>query len=209
MSNTIDQSSKANPLHSAPEGTFDVGELDPFAPQSTFQVDLLRALQRFRDGDFNARMPSDLTGIEGKIADVFNEILAVGARRSSEVTRVCMLVGKEGKLKQRMSVPAATGGWADEVQALNTLIDDLVWPTTEVTRTIGAVAKGDLSQAMSLDVDGRPIEGEFLRSAQLVNKMIDQLSVFTSEVTRVAREVGTEGKLGGQAQVKGVSGVWK
>ena len=84
-----------------------------------------------------------------------------------------------------------------------------MWPTTEVTRAVGAVAKGDLGQSMALEVDGRPLEGEFLRSAKLVNKMIDQLSVFTSEVTRVAREVGTEGKLGGQAQVKGVSGVWK
>jgi HAMP domain-containing protein len=101
------------------------------------------------------------------------------------------------------------GGWADEVAAVNMLIDDLVWPTTEVTRAIGAVAKGDLGQSMALEVDGRLLEGEFLRSAKLVNSMIDQLSVFTSEVTRVAREVGTEGKLGGQAQVKGVSGVWK
>ncbi len=108
-----------------------------------------------------------------------------------------------------MNVPGAVGGWADEVVSLNTLIADLVWPTTEVTRAIGAVAKGDLTQAMALEVDGRPLEGEFLRSSQLVNRMIDQLSVFTSEVTRVAREVGTEGKLGGQAQVKGVSGVWK
>src|SRR5437868_13674639 len=108
-----------------------------------------------------------------------------------------------------MRVPGALGGWADEITALNTLIDDLVWPTIEVTRAVGAVAKGDLSQAMGLEVDGRPLEGEFLRSAQLVNKMIDQLSVFTSEVTRVAREVGTEGKLGGQAQVTGVAGVWK
>ena len=118
-------------------------------------------------------------------------------------------VGKEGKLKQRMTVAGVTGGWADEVAAINTLIDDLVWPTTEVTRAVGAVAKGDLGQSMALEVDGRPLEGEFLRSARLVNNMIDQLSVFTSEVTRVAREVGTEGKLGGQAQVKGVSGVWK
>ena len=108
-----------------------------------------------------------------------------------------------------MNVPEGLGGWADEVAAINTLIDDLVWPTTEVTRAIGAVAKGDLGQSMALEVDGRPLEGEFLRSAKLVNKMIDQLSVFTSEVTRVAREVGTEGKLGGQAEVKGVSGVWK
>src|SRR5437660_1539831 len=174
-----------------------------------FTHSLLASLLRFKDGDFSSRMPTDLVGIQGKIADVFNDILAVSDRRATETARVCRVVGKEGKLKERMRVPGAVGGWADEVAALNTLIDDLVWPTTEVTRAVGAVAKGDLSQAMSLDVDGRPLEGEFLRSAQLVNKMIEQLSVFTSEVTRVAREVGTEGKLGGQAQVKGVSGVWK
>ncbi|HSK77002.1 MAG TPA: HAMP domain-containing protein, partial [Thermoanaerobaculia bacterium] len=163
----------------------------------------------FRSGNFSVRMPVDLTGIHGKIADAFNEILTVSERRAQETTRVCRVVGKEGKLKQRMTVPGVSGGWADEVASINTLIDDLVWPTTEVTRAVGAVAKGDLGQAMALEVDGRPLEGEFLRSAKLVNKMIDQLSVFTSEVTRVAREVGTEGKLGGQAQVKGVSGVWK
>src|SRR3954451_13091791 len=174
-----------------------------------FSRDLLVALLRFRDGDFGARMPPGLIGLEGKIADAFNDIMAVSARRTAETARVCRVVGKEGKLKERMRVPTAGGGWSDEISALNTLIDDLVWPTTEVTRAVGAVAKGDLSQAMALDVDGRPLEGEFLRSAQLVNKMIDQLSVFASEVTRVAREVGTEGKLGGQAQVKGVSGVWK
>ncbi|MGE5185922.1 MAG: HAMP domain-containing protein, partial [Acidobacteriota bacterium] len=174
-----------------------------------FARDLLASLLRFKDGDFSSRMPTSLVGIEGKIADVFNEILSVSERRAHETARVCRVVGKEGKVKERMRVPGAVGGWADEVAALNMLIDDLAWPTTEVTRAVGAVAKGDLSQAMALDVDGRPLEGEFLRSAQLVNKMIEQLSVFTSEVTRVAREVGTEGKLGGQAQVKGVSGVWK
>ena len=118
-------------------------------------------------------------------------------------------VGKEGRLKQRMSLPGAIGGWAEKIDSINTLIDDLVRPTTEVARTIGAVAKGDLGQSMELEVDGRALKGEFLRSAKLVNTMIEQLSVFTSEVTRVAREVGTEGKLGGQAKVKGVSGVWK
>jgi HAMP domain-containing protein/CheY-like chemotaxis protein/signal transduction histidine kinase len=179
------------------------------AANQGFARDLLEALVRFRNGDFGSAMRSDLVGLEGKIADVFNDILSVSARRTAETARVCHVVGKEGKLKERMRVPGALGGWADETNALNTLIDDLVWPTTEVTRAVGAVAKGDLGQAMALDVDGRPLEGEFLRSAQLVNKMIDQLSVFASEVTRVAREVGTEGKLGGQAQVKGVSGVWK
>ncbi|HEY7287699.1 MAG TPA: HAMP domain-containing protein, partial [Vicinamibacterales bacterium] len=174
-----------------------------------FSGELLAALLSLRNGDFSVRLPSDLTGVNGKIADTFNEIASVSERRARETARMARMVGKEGKLKQRMSVPGVVGGWADEVAAINMLIDDLVWPTTEVTRAVGSVAKGDLGQSMALEVDGRPLEGEFLRSAKLVNKMIDQLSVFTSEVTRVAREVGTEGKLGGQAQVRGVSGVWK
>jgi len=179
------------------------------SPPEAFSRQLLAAMLAFRDGDFGARMPSDLTGVDGKIADAFNEIATLSERRARETARVSRAVGKEGKLKQRMIVPGVVGGWADEVAAVNMLIDDLVWPTTEVTRAIGAVAKGDLGQSMALEVDGRLLEGEFLRSAKLVNSMIDQLSVFTSEVTRVAREVGTEGKLGGQAQVRGVSGVWK
>jgi HAMP domain-containing protein/CheY-like chemotaxis protein/signal transduction histidine kinase len=170
---------------------------------------LLDAMGAFKNGDFGARMEATATGIAGKLADAFNDIATVSERRAREAARVSHAVGKQGKLKQRMAVPGAVGGWADEIAAINTLIDDLVWPTTEVTRAVGAVAKGDLSQSMGLEVDGRPLEGEFLRSAKLVNSMIDQLSVFTSEVTRVAREVGTEGKLGGQAQVKGVSGVWR
>jgi len=174
-----------------------------------FSRALLGAMLAYKQGDFSVRLPNDLTGVNGKIADAFNDIALVSERRAHETARVTTAVGKEGKLKQRMTLAGLTGGWADEVNALNTLIDDLVWPTTEVTRAVGAVAKGDLSQSMALEVDGRPLEGEFLRSARLVNNMIDQLSVFTSEVTRVAREVGTEGKLGGQAQVKGVSGVWK
>src|SRR5215467_9542926 len=174
-----------------------------------FAKELLDALLALRDGRFAVRLPSDLTGLNGKIADAFNDIATVSDRRATESARVSRAVGKEGKLKQRMIVPGVVGGWADEVAEVNMLIDDLVWPTTEVTRAIGAVAKGDLGQSMALEVDGRPLEGEFLRSAKLVNSMIDQLSVFTSEVTRVAREVGTEGKLGGQAQVKGASGVWK
>jgi HAMP domain-containing protein/CheY-like chemotaxis protein len=174
-----------------------------------FSKQLLEAMLAFRRGEFAVRLPEDLTGLHGKIADAFNDIVTLSERRARETARVSHAVGKEGKLKQRMSVPGVVGGWADEVAAVNGLIDDLVWPTTEVTRAVGAVAKGDLGQSMALEVDGRPLEGEFLRSAKLVNNMIDQLSVFTSEVTRVAREVGTEGKLGGQAQVKGVSGVWR
>src|SRR5215213_8483738 len=174
-----------------------------------FSGALLSAMLSFRAGDFAARMPADLTGVQGKIADAFNDVAALSERRSQETARVTRAVGKEGKLRQRMTVPGVVGGWSQEVDAINTLIDDLVWPTTEVTRAVGAVAKGDLGQSMALEVDGRALKGEFLRSAKLVNTMIDQLSVFTSEVTRVAREVGTEGKLGGQAQVQGVSGVWR
>src|SRR5437762_211498 len=103
----------------------------------------------------------------------------------------------------------ATGSWSECIDSVNTLIADLVQPTTEVARVIGAVAKGDLSQMMALEIEGRPLTGEFLRTAKIVNTMVDQLSTFASEVTRVAREVGTEGKLGGQAQVKGVAGTWK
>ncbi len=190
-----------------PHGALPSGALP--IPPDEFPRQLLTAMLAFRDGDFAARLPADLVGINGKIADAFNELVAVSGRRAQETARVSRAVGREGKLKQRMTVAGVTGGWASEVAAINMLIDDLVWPTTEVTRAVGAVAKGDLGQAIALEVDGRPLEGEFLRSAKLVNKMIDQLSVFTSEVTRVAREVGTEGKLGGQAQVRGVSGVWK
>jgi HAMP domain-containing protein len=170
---------------------------------------LLAAVMAFRDGDFSMRLPIDWIGTDGRIAEAFNQIIAYEMRHTGEVKRLSVAVGKEGRLQQRMSVPGAIGGWAQKVDSLNTLLDDLVRPTTEVARTIGAVAKGDLGQSMELEVDGRALRGEFLRSAKLVNSMIEQLSVFTSEVTRVAREVGTEGKLGGQAKVKGVSGVWK
>jgi HAMP domain-containing protein/CheY-like chemotaxis protein len=170
---------------------------------------ILAAMVAFRDGDFSVRLPTEWPETDGQIAAAFNQAIAQKQRISGEFTRLSAMVGKEGRLRQRMSLPGAVGGWAADAESMNTLIDDLVRPTTEIARTIGAVAKGDLGQSMELEVDGRTLKGEFLRSAKLVNSMIEQLSVFTSEVTRVAREVGTEGKLGGQARVKGVSGVWK
>src|SRR5439155_532587 len=119
------------------------------------------------------------------------------------------VVGKEGRLRQRISLGDVRGFWRESVGSVNDLIDDLVHPTIETARVIGAVAQGDLSKTMALEIDNRPLQGEFLRTAQTINTMVDQLSSFASEVTRVAREVGTEGKLGGQAQVKGVAGTWK
>src|SRR5262245_1838468 len=169
----------------------------------------LRALQAVRDGDFSVRLPTDQTGMVGKIADTFNDIVASTQRVAHEMERAGELVGKEGKTRHRVTVDRRSGAWGAMESSMNTLIDDLLWPTTEVTRTISGVAKGDLSQAMRLEVDGRPLKGEFLRSATIVNTMIEQMSAFTSEVTRVAREVGTEGKLGGQADVRNVSGIWK
>ncbi|HEY7379225.1 MAG TPA: HAMP domain-containing protein, partial [Steroidobacteraceae bacterium] len=170
---------------------------------------LLDALRAVRDGDFSARLPGDWTGLSGKIADTFNEIVSANASLARELARVGETVGKRGGARQRIAAHRRMGAWGEMEASVNGLIDDLLWPTAEVTRCIAAVAKGDLSQTMRLEVEGRPLEGEFLRSASIVNRMIDQMSVFSSEVTRVAREVGTEGKLGGQAQVKGVSGVWK
>ena len=178
-------------------------------PVAAGSSELLQALIAMRDGDFTVRLPSDWTGLNGKIADTFNEIVAANARMASELERVGTVVGKQGKTKQRVRFGRPHGAWGQMESSVNSLIDDLLWPTTEVTRTLAAVAQGDLLQAVRLDVDGRPLEGEFLRSATIVNTMIRQLGVFTSEVTRVAREVGTDGKLGGQAQIQDVSGVWK
>jgi HAMP domain-containing protein/CheY-like chemotaxis protein len=170
---------------------------------------LLATLMALKKGDFTARMPSDWTGISGKIADTLNDIIETNNKMVDAVTEVSRVVGREGHLTQRAEVPGVVGGWGTMISSVNTLIDDLVRPTTEMARVIGAVAKGDLSQTMALEVDGRPLKGQYLRAATTANTMVEQLSSFSSEVTRVAREVGTEGKLGGQAQVKGVAGTWK
>ena len=180
----------------------------PPGPQVEMR-EILDVLLAVRDGDFSVRLPGHWTGLEGKIADALNEVVAANRKMAAQLDRVGQVVGKEGKTKQRVRFPRQTGSWADMETSVNTLIDDLLWPTTEVTRALAAVAQGDLSQTMRLDVDGRALQGEFLRSATIVNSMIKQLGVFTSEVTRVAREVGTDGKLGGQAEVLDVSGVWK
>jgi HAMP domain-containing protein/CheY-like chemotaxis protein/signal transduction histidine kinase len=170
---------------------------------------LLQALQKVRAGNFSVRLPGDLTGIEGKIADTFNDIVMANERMAAELKRVGLAVGKRGQTSQRVRFQPLGGEWGEMEGSINVLVDDLLWPTTEVTRAVSAVAQGDLLQTVPLEVNGRPLKGEFLRSANIVNTMIQQLVIFTSEVTRVAREVGTDGKLGGQAEVRGVSGVWK
>ena len=170
---------------------------------------ILTSLQSMRDGDFTVRLPGTWVGLAGKVADTFNEIVAANQHMAQELKRVGHVVGKEGKTRERTRFHESRGAWGEMEVSVNTLVEDLLRPTAEVTRAIAAVAQGDLTQTVRLDVDGRPLEGEFLRSANLVNTMIQQVGVFTAEVTRVAREVGTEGKLGGQAQVPDVAGTWK
>ncbi len=170
---------------------------------------ILASLQTMRDGDFSVRLPGSWTGLGGKIADTFNSIVAANQQMAQELKRVGQVVGKEGRTRERLRFHEARGAWGDIEVSVNTLVEDLLRPTAEVTRAIAAVAQGNLTQTVRLDVDGRPLEGEFLRSANIVNTMIQQLGVFTAEVTRVAREVGTDGKLGGQALVPGVAGTWK
>jgi HAMP domain-containing protein/CheY-like chemotaxis protein len=173
------------------------------------QKELLLVLAAFEKGDFGVRMPLDLTGVAGKIADTLNDILDRQQALVKEVNRVSIIVGKEGQVSQGASLQGATGGWAACIDSINSLIGDLVRPTNEMARVIGAVARGDLAQTVAFEIEGRPLKGQFLQTSKVVNSMVQQLGSFASEVTRVAREVGTEGKLGGQAVVEGVSGTWK
>src|SRR5262245_16683122 len=170
---------------------------------------LLKTLVAFKKGDFSTRLPGDWTGEAGKIADTLNDIIELSDKTAKELERVSRVVGKEGKIVHRAAVPAAAGSWLRLVNSTNLLIDDMARPTSEMARVIGAVADGDLSERMTLEVEGRLLKGEFLRTVKIVNSMVDQLGSFASEVTRVAREVGTEGKLGGEAKVKSVAGTWK
>src|SRR6266702_340624 len=164
---------------------------DRIAPfEKTFWL-LLIALVALKKGDFSVRLPLDWSGVGGKIADVFNEVIERNERMAHELERISHVVGKEGRISQRASIGEVGGAWANSITSVNALISLLVYPTSETARVIGAVAKGDLSQTMAVDIEGRPLEGEFLRTAKTVNTMVNQLSSFASEVTRVAREVGT------------------
>src|SRR5436305_7067332 len=173
------------------------------------QKKLLTALSAFKRGDFSVRLPDDWIGLAGKVADTFNEVIGMNQRLARELDRIGQVVGKEGRISQRASLGDVSDCWAEAIGSVKGLIGDLVHATSEMARVIGAVAKGDLSKTMATEIEGRALQGEFLRTAKTVNTMVNQLGAFASEVTRVAREVGTEGKLGGQAEVKGVAGTWK
>ncbi|APR78731.1 Putative SigmaB asociated two-component system sensor protein [Minicystis rosea] len=179
---------------------------------------LLVALRAAERGDFSIRLPEPsgrargrdgMAGVVSEIARTFNAVVGLNEALTHELVRVERVVGREGCMKERATLPSAPGDWGAQLGSVNALIEDLVQPTTEVARVISAVAEGDLTQKMALDIEGQPVKGEFLRIGTTVNSMVDQLRSFAAEVTRVAREVGTDGKLGGQAEVPGVSGTWK
>jgi HAMP domain-containing protein len=171
--------------------------------------ELRDALRQARDGESGVRVSAQKNGIMGDVAKAFNNLAERREGLADELSRVSKVIGREGRMDERAQLKGAKGSWAQSVNSVNSMIDDLVRPTIEVSRVLGAVAEGDLSQKMSLQIDGRQVRGEFRRIGKTVNTMLDQLSSFADEVTRVAREVGTEGILGGQARVKGVSGIWR
>jgi signal transduction histidine kinase/DNA-binding response OmpR family regulator/HAMP domain-containing protein len=166
---------------------------------------LLSVLAKVKAGDFQARMPLEWTGVAGKVADGLNDVIIANQALEAELARVSQVVGEQGRLSQRVVLGGSAQSWSGSVQSVNNLIEALVRPTSEMQRVIGAVADGDLSKKVAVDV-----HGEMLELKNTINAMVDQLNGFVSELTRVAREVGTEGKLGQAAAVTiEVGGVWK
>ena len=170
---------------------------------------LLAGLRAVNAGDFTVQLAANGDPLIADLVEVFNSMVLKQSRLVGEISRVGTSIGREGRMTDRVVMSGADGQWATTVDAINGIIGDLVQPTSEVSRVIKAVAEGDLSQKVELEIDGKQVQGEFYRIGSTVNRMVDQLNAFASEVTRVAREVGTEGVLGGQANVQGVSGTWK
>src|SRR5215210_806154 len=182
-----------------------MGDLETGTVDGLDEAVLLSVLSDVRSGDFDVRMPLEWTGVAGKIADRLNDVIAANQALGAELARVSRVVGREGRLSQRLVAGGSDRAWVESIASVNSLIDDLVRPTSEMQRVIGAVADGDLSKKITADV-----EGEVLELKHTINAMVDQLNLFVSEVTRVIREVGTEGKLGQAAAVTiEVGGVWK
>jgi HAMP domain-containing protein/signal transduction histidine kinase/CheY-like chemotaxis protein len=190
------------------QGARDAGNGNGHGSDAALQ-ELRDALIAAADGDFTIRLDAGLPGTLGEISKAYNDLAEMNGRMTNGLQKIARVVGREGRMTERLELDGAHGSWSAGVEAVNSLTDDLVRPTTEVARVIVAVAEGDLSQKMALKIEGQPVKGEFLRIGTAVNTMVDQLSSFSAEVTRVAKEVGTEGKLGGQAKVEGVSGTWK
>ncbi|GAA4915366.1 signal transduction histidine kinase [Stackebrandtia albiflava] len=174
----------------------------------TLLESLAEGLRKLEAGDFTVRLPRG-EGVAGLVADRFNGLAERSDRHTRELQLISRVVGREGRLNERLDVEHLDGSWRTGAEAVNGLVDDVVRPTSEIARVLNAVAEGDLAQRAHLEIEGRPLRGEFRGIAETVNRMVDLLAAFADEVTRVAREVGVDGKLGGQADIQGVSGRWR
>ncbi|MGH8876774.1 MAG: HAMP domain-containing protein, partial [Stackebrandtia sp.] len=177
-------------------------------PEGDFMELLAEALGRMETGDFTARLPRGV-GIAGEVADRFNAVAERSDSHTRELQLISRVVGRDGRLTERLDAERLDGSWRESAEAVNRLVDDVVRPTSEISRVLNAVAAGDLTQRAQLEIEGRALRGEFRSIAETGNQMVDLLAAFADEVTRVAREVGTDGNLGGQAKVEGVSGRWR
>ncbi len=203
------------PVAASPPRKAQRGPARPRSPEDAPLAELLSALRAVRQGDFGVRLSvgsgrgASAGSLMPDIAHEFNAIISLNEAMANEMVRVERVVGREGRMTERATLHEMRGGWGSSVGSINALIGDLVQPTTEVARVISAVAEGDFTQKMALQIEGQPVKGEFLRIGTTVNSMVDQLSSFAAEVTRVAKEVGTDGKLGGQAEVPDAAGIWR
>eukprot|EP01102_Stenamoeba_stenopodia_P010819 TRINITY_DN3294_c0_g1_i6.p1 TRINITY_DN3294_c0_g1~~TRINITY_DN3294_c0_g1_i6.p1 ORF type:complete len:1754 (+),score=492.81 TRINITY_DN3294_c0_g1_i6:239-5500(+) len=166
--------------------------------------DLLQALLQYRDGNFSVRLDKSAPGVDPKVADVFNSIVNKAQGVTQEITRVSVLVGKEGLFTERAEVPDLNGDWHLYVDVFNNVVSDLVAPTSDLIGIISAVAEGELSNTFT-----EPGPGEYGRLHKAVNHMLSKLNSFNHEVTRVISNVGIQGELGPQAHVEGLSGAWR
>ncbi|MFF3482062.1 HAMP domain-containing protein [Streptomyces sp. NPDC002701] len=169
---------------------------------------LLAAMTSARDGDFS-KVPETGYGIAAELGTVFNQIVDRSLHFNAEAQRVRREIVRHGRLDERLTASPGQGHWTTRIDDVNQLLDALVAPAANAARVLDAVAGGDLTQRVDLHDGNRQLRGDLRRLGQAVNKMVDQLSLFTGEVTRVAREVGTEGRLGGRAKVTGLSGSWR
>ncbi|MCG8570788.1 MAG: response regulator [Spirochaetes bacterium] len=173
------------------------------------QKQLLQVLLAYKKGDFSQRMPIDNLGLAGKISDVLNNIIEQSDNYIESFLNISQAVGEEGEIEKQLNTGDLKGRWGKGTKAINSLITSIVSPVMEISRVINAVAKGDLSQQMEINASDRTLKGEYYRLGKTVNVMVSQLSAFAKEIIRVAREVGVDGKLGGQAKVPKAMGIWK
>nr|WP_236057994.1 HAMP domain-containing protein [Streptomyces sabulosicollis] len=170
---------------------------------------LLSAMNALCDGDFTVRADTSAEGMAAEMAGVFNRLVVRNAHLSEELQRVRREVVRQGRLDERITASPGQGAWATNVDAANQLVDALVGPVSNATRVLDAIASGDLTKRVDLHDGNRQLRGDLRRLGRGVNRTVDQLSLFTGELTRIAREVGTQGRLGGRAKVQGLSGDWR